>query len=158
MCRRIGRIGKLTGNKAAFGLRGKLLCLGNRALHALGAFGQNQLRTVCLKQVAAFDAHCLRHGENDLVASGRSDGCQANAGIAAGRLDNDRSGLQKTLCFRVVNHCLGDSVLDAAGGIEIFELCKDLGFKTVVVNVVAESEQRCSSDQVGDFVVNFHGG
>ena len=51
----IGRVVKLTRDKAVGNLCRKLLCFGNCALHSLGTFGKHDLRTVGFDQFSAFD-------------------------------------------------------------------------------------------------------
>ena len=157
VCGGIGHVGELAGNEAARRCGGKLLSLGDGALHALRPIGQNQLSAVGLEQIAALDAHRFGHGEDDLVPSGGRDGSQADAGVAAGGLDDDRAGLQQALGLRIIDHGLGDSVLDASRRIEIFQLAVDRRAQLIFRDVVRQLQQRRSADQVGDSVVGFHG-
>ena len=124
----VSRIDKLTGNEAVRDFFRKLVRLCDGALHAFCALGENQFGTVGFHQLSALDRHRFGHHNNDPVASCGGNGGKTDARIARGRLDNHRTGLQLSAFFRVVNHRLGDSVLNGAGGIEIFKLCEDFCF------------------------------
>ena len=71
-------------------LRGAL----DRALHALFLGRQIEARAIGQHQAAAFDAHALGHDQHQLVALDRGDHGKADAGVAAGRLDDRAAGLQ----------------------------------------------------------------
>ena len=135
MCLRVGRVGELARNEAARRLRRQFFRLRDRALHAFGTVCQYQFGAVRLEQVAAFYTHCFWHGQDDLISSGRRDGSQSDTGIAAGRFNDDRARFQHAGCFRVVDHPLGDPVLDAACRIEIFQLAEYRCFRCLIINV-----------------------
>ena len=151
-------VGELTGDEAVRRLGGQLLRLGNGALHALGALGEHQLRAVGLHQLTALNAHGLRHDDDDAVASCGGDGGKADAGVAAGRLDNDGAGLERTALLGIGDHGIGDTVLDGAGGIEVFELCVDLSAEVFRGGETVELEQGSGADQVGNGIISFHNG
>src|SRR2546430_3051501 len=50
------------------------------------------------------------------------DQCQADACVAAGRLDDGRAGLQPALPLRLVEHVEADAVFDGASRVEILGL------------------------------------
>ena len=85
----IGGFGKLPGDKAVRPGGSQLIRLFNGALHPLGALGKNKLRAVGPQQVAAFHAHCIRHGQDDFVASRGGDRRESDAGVPARRFDDD---------------------------------------------------------------------
>ena len=66
----------------------QLLGLVDGAVHALLARRQHDLGAERLEQPAAFQAHGLGHGHDQLVAAGGAGEGQADAGVAAGRLDD----------------------------------------------------------------------
>ena len=76
--------------------------------------------------------------------------------VAAGGLDDGGAGLQRTLGLSVVDHGLGDPVLDGSGRIEVLELGVDVCFKIVILYIVGQFEQRCASDDVRDLLVQCH--
>ena len=126
---RVGGVHKLAGNKAVGDLLGQLVSLGDSALHALGAFSQNQLGTVSLHQLAALHAHGFGHDNDDLIAAGSCHAGQADAGVAGGRLNDGGILVQLAGSFGIVQHCLCNAVLDGTGGIEVFQLSQQLGFQ-----------------------------
>ena len=153
---RICRIGELRRNEAVGDLRCQFLCLGDRTAHALGTLCQHQFCTVCFHQIATFNAHGFRHCNNQTIASGCRNGSQTNSGIAAGGFNDDTARLQQTLCLCIIDHALGDSVLNAASRIEIFQLAVDLCRQFVLCLQIRQFQQRCSADQICDLLINFH--
>ncbi len=125
----IGRILKLSGNKASRCGSGQLIGLFDGAGHALVAGGQNNLGTVGLEQIAALQAHGFGHSQDDAIAAGGGQGSQTDAGVAAGGFNDDCTGGKFTLLLRGVQHGLGHAVLDAAGRIEILQLGNDGGLE-----------------------------
>ena len=144
----VGGVDELAGNEAVGGLFGKLIGLGNGALHALRALGQHKLCAIGLHQLAALDAHGLRHNDNDAVAAGRCHGGKANAGVAGGGLDNHGAGLQQTLGLGVVDHGLGDTVFYAAGGVEVLQLAQNAGLQALLLFNVCQLQKRGFTDQL----------
>ena len=85
---------------------------GDGALHALGRFGQFDLRAQQHQHLAPLQRHGFRHHQDQLVALGRGDKGQRDAGIAAGRLD--QHGLARrddALLFQRLDHGDADAVL-----------------------------------------------
>ena len=144
----VGRVYKLAGHKAVGDLLRQLVGLGNGALHALGTVGQHQLGAVGLHQLAALDAHRLGHDDDDAVAAGGGDGRQTDTGVAGGRLDDDGAGLQLAGGLGVVDHGPGDTVLDGAGGVEIFQFSENFCLKVLGVFNMGELQQRGVADQL----------
>jgi hypothetical protein len=85
----IRRIGKLLQHDAIRNLLVQFLGLGNRAFHALRALGQNEFRAENLQQLAPLRAHGFGHGQNQFQTRERRDERQRDAGVAAGRFDQD---------------------------------------------------------------------
>ena len=123
---RVGGIDELSGKEAVGDLLCQLLGFGDGALHALGALRQDELSAVSLHQLPAFDGHRFGHHDDDPVASCRSDGGKSDACVAGGRLNDDAAGFQLAGCLGIVDHGLGNAVLDGAGRIEVFKLCINL--------------------------------
>ena len=151
---RVGRVHKLAGHKAVGNFLGQLVRLGNGTLHALGTVGQHQLGAVGLHQLAALHAHRLGHNDDDAVAAGGGHGGQTNAGVAGGRLDDDRAGLQLAGGLGIVNHRLGNAVLDRAGGVEIFQLAQNLGFQVFSGFNMGELQQGRAANQLVSGSIN----
>ena len=139
---------KLVRNKAS----GRFCCqrfrLRNGALHALCAFRQNQFRAVGAHQLAALDGHIFRHDNDEPVPLDGGDHCQADALVAAGRLDDRRAGAQLAGRLRVLDHGQGDAVLHAARKVVVFQLREDRGMQAVLFFDVRQLQQRRSADQL----------
>ena len=148
MCLRVGGVDKLARHKAVRDLLSQLVRLGDGALHALGAVGQHQFGTVGFHELAALDAHRFGHDDDDAVAARGGDACQADAGIAGGRLNDDRAGLELARRLGIVDHSLGDAILDGTGGVEVFQLGKDLCLQVFGLFDMGKLQQRGVADQL----------
>ena len=125
-----------------------VLGLGDGALHALCAFGEHQLGAVGLHKLAALDAHRLGHDDDDAIAPRRRDGGKTDAGVAGGGLDDDGIGLEQSPALGIVDHRLGNAVLDRAGGVEIFKLGKQTCLQLLFLFDMRQLQQRGLSDQL----------
>ena len=150
----VGGVHELAGHEAVGDLLGQLVGLGNGALHALGALGQHQLRAVGLHQLAALHAHGLRHHDDDPVAPGGGHRGQADAGVAGGRLNDDAALLQQALGLGVIDHGLGDTVLDAAGGVKVLQLGQHPGLQAELLLDMGQLQQGGLTDQLVSGSVN----
>ena len=156
---RVGGVHELSGNEAAGNLLGQLAGLGDGALHAPGPFGEDQLRAVGLHQLAALHAHGFGHDNDNAVAPGGGHGGQADAGVAGGGFDDDGAGFQKAPGLGVVEHGLGDPVLDGPGGVEIFQLRQDPGLQPLFLLDMDQLQQGRFADQlIGGCVYLAHSG
>ena len=151
---RVGGVHELSGNEAVRDLLGQLVGLGDGALHALGPFGQNQLRAIGLHDLAALHAHGLRHDDDDAVPPGGGHGGQPNSRVAGGGLNDDGAGLQKALGLGVVDHGLGDPVLDRPGGVEVLQLRQDPGLQALFLFNVDQLQKGRFADQLVGGCVN----
>ena len=104
----------------------EFLGAGDRAFHAFGAGREHQLRAEHREQRAALERHRLGHGEDELVALGRGDEGQRDAGVAAGRLDDHGVLVDHAALLGVFDHGHADAVLHAAERIEEFELEREV--------------------------------
>ena len=152
----VGRIRKLAGQEAAGRLRGDLLRLGNGTLHALRAVRQDELRAISLEQVAALDAHGLRHGQDDAIAARGRHGGKADAGVAARRLDDDSARLQQAALLGIVQHGTGDAVLYTARGVKIFDLGQQVCLQAARRGKALQLHERRVADELGNAVIDFH--
>ena len=148
MCFGVGGVDELPRHKAVGDFLRQLVRLGDGALHALGAVGQHQFGTVGFHELAALDAHRFGHDDDDAVAARGGDACQTDAGVAGGRLNNDRAGLELARCLGVVDHGLGDAVLDGTGGVEVFQLGKDFCLQVFGLFDMGQFQQRGVADQL----------
>ena len=87
--------------------------------------GKDQIRPEELQHLAPLQAHGLGHGEGQLVAPGRADEGQSDAGVAAGGLDHLGVGLDQPFFLRVPDHGRPDPALDRIGGVAPLDLGED---------------------------------
>ena len=144
----VGGVHELAGDEGVGNLFCQLVGLGDGTLHALGALAQHQLCAVSLHQLAALDAHGLRHDDDDAVTLGGSYGGQTDAGVAGGGLNDDGTGLEFAGGLGVVDHLLGDTVLDGTGRVEIFQLGQNGGLQVLLFLDVGQLQQRSVADQL----------
>src|SRR6185369_6578897 len=117
---------ELLRHPRALSRRDDLLRPGDRALHSLLARGQLELGAISEHQPAPLDAHAVGHDQDQAIALHRRDHREANAGIAAGRLDDRSAGLELAAALGVLDHRKRDAVLDRRSGIRALLLDPDL--------------------------------
>ncbi len=86
-------------------------------------------------------ADCLRHGQQDAVALHGRHQCQADPGVAAGRLQNHLVRGELTRFFRFLDHPERGPVLDRAAGVEALHFGEDFQL-TVGVQTFQGNEGR----------------
>ena len=123
------------------------------ALHALRAVGEDELRAETEQEFSALYTHRFGHGENELVALDRRDERKTDTRVAAGRLNNQTAFFEQTFFLGVLDHGESRPVLNGAGGVEKFELGKNLGFRIVEF---VESDKGSPADKFKNVVCNFH--
>ena len=84
----VGRVVELLRHPRVRRLFHELLGARDGAFHALGAGREHELRAEHREQRAPLERHRLGHREDELVAFGRRDERQRDAGVAARRLDD----------------------------------------------------------------------
>ncbi|CDN43080.1 hypothetical protein BN871_CK_00470 [Paenibacillus sp. P22] len=144
----IGGIFKLKGNVAAFNSYSQLLRLADRSRHPLRCRRQHDLGSVSPQDADPLLAHIVRHDENGLVSSRRRIHGDADARVAAGRLDDRPPRLQETVLLRLQHHIGGGPVLHASARIELFQLHVHLG--VLGTDEPIEPDCRGISDQLSD--------
>ena len=144
----VGRVDELPGDKTVRNLFGQIFRLGDGTFHAQRTLGEHQLCTVSLHQLAALNAHGVRHDDDDSVTPRGCHRGKADAGVAGGGFDNDGTGLQQAAGFPVVDHGFGDAVFHGTGRVKIFQLGKDAGLQPVFPFNVGQLQQRCCPDQL----------
>ena len=116
-------------------------------VHALLARRQHDLGAERLEQPAAFELMRLGHGDDQLVAAGGAGERQADAGVAAGRLDDGGVLVDLAVALGGVDHGHADAVLDRPERVEVLQLGDDgrLG----VADDAAQADQRRVADATG---------
>ena len=121
MYQRIDRVGKLAGNKRIRNFFSQFICFVNSAFHACFTRSKNDFSTISRNKIAAFNGHGFRHREDSPVAFCSCNGGQANARIAAGRFNNDRTFFENTFLFCIFNHGFCNTVFGRTGRIECIQ-------------------------------------
>jgi len=96
---------------------GDFFGLGDRAVHAFGAFGQHQRGAECNQQFAPLDAHGFRHGQGKRDAARGGDKGQRNAGVSAGRFDELLARAEQAALLGIRDHRRADAAFDGVGGL-----------------------------------------
>ena len=86
---------------------------------------QDDLGAEGLEQLAALEAHALGHRQDAAIPAHRAHERQADARVAAGRLDHDAAGLQRARALGVFDHRQADAVFDRAAGVGLLHLRPD---------------------------------
>ena len=124
----IGRIHELLQHDVAIRIGfGQLAGGSDRPAHPHAPFGEHQPRPVGGEQLAALQAHRLRHGQRQRdPPRGRHEG-QGDAGVAAGGLDQLLAGPEQAILLRLPDHRRADAALDRIRGIAPLDLGQDPG-------------------------------
>ena len=152
----VGGVVELLEDMAVGGLGEDLFGLGDGALHAVGAGGENDFGTEGEEQDAALDGHGVWHGDDDGVAFDGGGEGEADAGVAAGGLDEGGdAGGDFAFALGGLDHGEADAVFDAGGGVVALKLENDAG--SGAFGDVVELDERGVSDEVGDACGDVHG-
>ena len=106
------------------------------------------------QHLAPLDRHRFRHGQDQPVAARGADEGESDAGIARGRLDQDRARPEPALGLHRLDHADPDAVLDAADRVEEFELEQQVGARAFLGARRGHADQRRVADGLGDAVVD----
>ena len=135
--------------------------LADRRARILGIHGRgahDHVRAVGLQDVALVLADLVRAHEDRLVAALLGDQREADAGVAAGRLDDGAPGLEQALALGRIDHADGDAVLHGPAGIDVLDLGEHLGaaLGNDARGDPAQPHERRVADEVEDGVVYLH--
>ena len=122
----VGLVLELASEEPAVSL-GELAGLGRHAGAFLGGRGQDDAGAEEAHQPAALDAEALGHDDDEGVAPDRADHGEADAGIAARRLDDSLAGAERAVALGRLDDREGEAVLDRAHRVERFELGVERG-------------------------------
>ncbi len=150
--RDIGWIVELRRHPRAIGLFGPLGGAFNRALHALFLGCQVERCAISEHQATAFDRHAFGHHEDDFVAFDSRNYREADAGIAAGRLDDRPARLERSVGFGRFDHRQSDTVLDRSTGIAALRFDPHFG----IAEQALDADMRRVADRFEN-VRGFHG-
>ena len=96
--------------------------LADRAVGPSERIGQHDLRAERADDAFAFERDLVRHDELRQVATDRTDHRERDAGVAAGRIEDDRAVAEAPLLLGGDDHPQGGPVLDAAARIRRLDL------------------------------------
>ena len=102
---------ELAGEEPAVGL-GQFHGLAVHAEALLGARRQHHLGAQHAHQLAALDREAVGHGDDQRIALLGADHGEADAGVAAGRLDHGLAGLQRAAALGLLDDVERQPVLD----------------------------------------------
>ena len=106
---------------------GEFLGFANCAGHPFAGRCEDQFRTKEAQQIAPLHTHGVGHGQDNPIAPGCGNKGEGDAGVAAGRLDDDTFGTELAGPLRGRDHIGADTIFHAAQGIEEFQLGIHLG-------------------------------
>ena len=143
---RVGGVGELVG-KPDLAVARQRARRRDGLVHPAQRLGHLHLGAVQAQQALALAAHALRQREDQVVALGRADERQRDAGVAAGGLDDRRpSRLDPALGLGRLDHGHADPVLDRAAGVEHLELGEQLA--ALVADEARELHHRGAADVI----------
>jgi hypothetical protein len=103
----------------------------------------DDLRPQRLEDVDLFVAHLLRQADDAPVALDRRRERDADAGVAARRLDQGVAGLDAAALLGVLDHALADAVLHGTAGVVVLALGEEVAREAVLLlELVAPGEER----------------
>ncbi len=144
----IRRILELLENQVAGIGRGQLLCASDRAGHAFGSRSQDKLGAECPQHLAPLDTHRVGHRDGQPVSLDRRDERQADPGVAAGRLQQDRVPRDAARAFGRFDHAEADPIFHACARVEALELRHDVG--DAAVDDTVQPYHRRTANQLVD--------
>ncbi len=124
----------------------EFLGLGDRALHAVRARGEDDFRTVGRGEFAPLNGHGVRHREDEVVALDGAHEREADARVAARGLHDRRARLEGARLFGGLDHRERDAVLHAAARVEVLDLGEHA--RAAVVELVGDFDERRVADLV----------
>ena len=152
----VGGVVELLEDVAVGGLGVQLFGLGDGAFHAAGSGGEDDFGTEGEEQNAALGGHGVGHGEDDGVAFDGGGEGEADAGVAAGGLDEGGdAGGDLAVALGGFDHGEADAVFDAGGGVVALQLEDDAGSGSG--GDVVELHEGRVADEVGDAGGDVHG-
>ena len=131
----------------------QLFRLAYRPTHSLIPRRKYNFSTKCLQQAPALKAHGLWHGDKQLVTFGGTGERQPNSGIAAGRLNDDRSRFDFAALFTILDHGHANSVFHRPQRVEVFQLPQNNRLGTICYP--PQLDQRGIANTFCDAVINF---
>ena len=135
--------------------------LGMLTVNALAASDQalipvqaNYLSAKGLDNLESLLTYLILDIYSERVALGSCDSCKADTCISRGGLNDHGALFQKSLFLSVLEHGLGNSVLDTSCRIQVFQFHQNSCFQPQFLFNIDNLHQRCISDQFNDSLIN----
>ena len=151
----VGGVLKLLRDEGTGVLLLEFQCFVHGTFHALRARSEHQFGAEGGEELAALDGHRVGHGQDEAVAFYGGDQCQTDARVAAGRLNDQATGLKHSALLRVLDHSQGDAVFHGLRGIEELDFRQHRG--AALVQTI-DANQRGVTDFLKDVAVNLRHG
>jgi len=147
----VGSVLELASQDCAGGVCDDLLGARNSTAHTLGTGGENDLSAVGTNQNATLNRHGLGHGQDDLVATSRTNECQGDTGVTRGTFNDGATGLEFARLLGGIDDGLTQAVLDGVAGVVELELCVNRGASAF--GQAVDAHQRGVTGELSDVVV-----
>ena len=148
---RVGRVAVLVRHHEALVLADQVLGQRDRPVRARRPRGVDDLGAEQRGHLAPLVGDVVGHDQRDAVALAPADHRQRDAGVARGRLEDDRVLVQAAARLEVLDQVLGDAILDRAGRVEHLELGEDA--HVGVRRHARDLDQRRVADRLEDVAV-----
>ena len=130
---RVGRVLELLQHQVGFRiLFHQLRRPGNRPGHAFRPRRQYQFCTQCLENLASLQAHGIRHGQHQIIATGGGHIGQRNAGVTAGGLHQGHARLELAALLRIPDHGSTDPALHTPRRVTGFQFGENIALADTV--------------------------
>ena len=127
----------------------QLVCRLDGSSHSILSGSELHLGSVGLHKVSSFDAHCLRHCQNQFVALYCRNESQSHAGVSACRLNDCCARFQNPFLLSILNHSQCYAVFHASAGVEIFHFGNNRCVYCISGRESVQFQQRRPANKVG---------
>ena len=107
-----------------------------------------------LQHLAALERHAVGHRQDQPIALCGTDKSQGDPGIARGRFDQNRAGLDPAGGFGGGDHRDPDAVLDRGERVEELAFAQDVGLGPGVLREAVDANEGSGADRFSDVVIN----
>ena len=151
----VGRVDELPRDKGTGRLLRKFLCAGDGTRHAACPLGQHQLGTERAQNLPPLDRHGVGHHDDEAIAAGGGNGCEPDARIPGGRLDDDGILRQDPARLGVIQHGACHAVLDRSRWVQTLRFGEERETEPQFFFDIGEPHERRIADETVDGSVDF---